>query len=228
MIRRPPRSTRTDTLFPYTTLFRSPAGWRLVWSDEFDGSAVDTSVWKPYHSTYGDGNRELQCLTPGNVTASGGQLTITARQERLTCPNGSTRDYSSGFLGSRETGTYFPRYGRFEMRAKVPHAQGMWPAFWLRHRNGAGVAEVDIMEYFHSQVPGRTTGTLHLDGRHNISKRSIPFEAPTATPGWPTWAVEIEPVAAGVQFRSLPACTPYPSYPAPQTTHANETNPNAT
>src|SRR3546814_9424739 len=28
MIRRPPRSTRTDTLFPYTTLFRSPAdGW---------------------------------------------------------------------------------------------------------------------------------------------------------------------------------------------------------
>src|SRR3546814_10332310 len=27
MIRRPPRSTRTDTLFPYTTLFRSPAGY---------------------------------------------------------------------------------------------------------------------------------------------------------------------------------------------------------
>src|SRR3546814_8613028 len=26
MIRRPPRSTRTDTLFPYTTLFRSPGG----------------------------------------------------------------------------------------------------------------------------------------------------------------------------------------------------------
>src|SRR3546814_8796286 len=28
MIRRPPRSTRTDTLFPYTTLFRSPVGRR--------------------------------------------------------------------------------------------------------------------------------------------------------------------------------------------------------
>src|SRR3546814_20139308 len=28
MIRRPPRSTRTDTLFPYTTLFRSHRGWR--------------------------------------------------------------------------------------------------------------------------------------------------------------------------------------------------------
>src|SRR3546814_13707445 len=28
MIRRPPRSTRTDTFFPYTTLFRSPEGTR--------------------------------------------------------------------------------------------------------------------------------------------------------------------------------------------------------
>src|SRR3546814_15517509 len=35
MIRRPPRSTRTDTLFPYTTLFRSPESpsrnWRTTW-----------------------------------------------------------------------------------------------------------------------------------------------------------------------------------------------------
>src|SRR3546814_10246733 len=30
MIRRPPRSTRTDTLFPYTTLFRSPADGRTL------------------------------------------------------------------------------------------------------------------------------------------------------------------------------------------------------
>src|SRR3546814_1518414 len=30
MIRRPPRSTRTDTLFPYTTLFRSVGGERLA------------------------------------------------------------------------------------------------------------------------------------------------------------------------------------------------------
>src|SRR3546814_12451532 len=31
MIRRPPRSTRTDTLFPYTTLFRSPSGSAPEW-----------------------------------------------------------------------------------------------------------------------------------------------------------------------------------------------------
>src|SRR3546814_9520861 len=39
MIRRPPRSTRTDTLFPYTTLFRSrlqaggPEGFKAIWGD---------------------------------------------------------------------------------------------------------------------------------------------------------------------------------------------------
>src|SRR3546814_12387042 len=77
-------------------------------------------------------------------------------------------------------------------------------------------------------VPGRTTGTLHLDGRHNISKRSIPFEAPTATPGWHTWAVEIEPVAAGVQFTFLLDGTPYHSYTDTQHHWASAAEPNGT
>src|SRR3546814_2192020 len=34
MIRRPPRSTRTDTLFPYTTLFRSEGGYARQLTDE--------------------------------------------------------------------------------------------------------------------------------------------------------------------------------------------------
>src|SRR3546814_10807872 len=38
MIRRPPRSTRTDTLFPYTTLFRSIAG-AVIGVDVVDGQA---------------------------------------------------------------------------------------------------------------------------------------------------------------------------------------------
>src|SRR3546814_10610973 len=40
MIRRPPRSTRTDTLFPYTTLFRSKQLWR-VRPDELKGIETD-------------------------------------------------------------------------------------------------------------------------------------------------------------------------------------------
>ncbi|MEZ5183913.1 MAG: glycoside hydrolase family 16 protein [Acidimicrobiales bacterium] len=179
-----------------------PAGWRYVGGDEFDGATLDTTRWSAYHNTYGDSNLELACLTPGNVAVSGGSARLTARKETVRCPGGTTEAYTSGFLGSRETGTYYPRYARFEVRAKLPHAQGLWPAFWLRHRGGAGVAEVDVMEYFHAQVPGRTTQTLHLDGRTNLSKRTTPFEASsTAVPGWHTWAVEIVPDPDGVRFR---------------------------
>ncbi|MCC6226374.1 MAG: glycoside hydrolase family 16 protein [Microthrixaceae bacterium] len=213
-VRPPTRPTTTiptppTTTPPPTTTVRPPSG--VTWSDEFNGP-LDTSVWTPYHNTYGDGNREMQCLTPANVTTSGGALSITSRKETLTCPNGSVRNYSSGFVGTRETGRYFPLYGRFEMRARLPHGQGLWPAFWLRHRNGAGVAEVDIMEYFHSANPGKTTATLHLDGRKNLSKKNLFFETPTASPGWHTWAVDITPDPAGVKFSfSLDGAT-YHSY----------------
>src|SRR3546814_14674568 len=40
MIRRPPRSTRTDTLFPYTTLFRSEAGLRQAELIARDGTVT--------------------------------------------------------------------------------------------------------------------------------------------------------------------------------------------
>src|SRR3546814_18014362 len=40
MIRRPPRSTRTDTLFPYTTLFRSGAAARSVGGRSRDGKTL--------------------------------------------------------------------------------------------------------------------------------------------------------------------------------------------
>jgi beta-glucanase (GH16 family) len=205
----PVNPNNTTTTVPVATTTAAPTtttrptfggGWQLVGGDEFDAASLNTSKWKPYHNTYGDSNSELACLTPANVTLGGGSLKLTAKKQTVSCPGGSTEQYTSGFLGSRETGTYYPKFSRFEMRAKVPHAQGLWPAFWLRHRNGAGVAEVDIMEYFHSQVPGKTTQTLHLDGRSNISKKTTAFESPSAAPGWHVWAVEITPDPAGVRF----------------------------
>ncbi len=194
---------RTADAITATTLApdsNAPAGWRLVGGDEFNGPSLDTSKWSAYHNTYGEGNNELACLTPNNVTDADGALHISAKKQELACPNKPVDQYTSGFVGSREAGKLYPRYARFEMRARLPHAQGLWPAFWLRHVNGASTAEVDIMEYFHSQVPGKTTQTLHLDGVSNVSKKTSAFEAPTADPGWHTWTVDILPDPAGVRF----------------------------
>jgi len=184
---------------PTTPPTEPPSGWTLLYEEDFDSTTLDTSRWKPYHNTYGDGNHELACLTPGNVVVAAGSLLISARREQLTCPNGSTRQFSSGFIGSRETGTYYPLYGRYEIRARLPHGQGLWPAFWLRHRAGSSTAEVDVMEYFHSQRPGRTSQALHLPTTvgYNVAQAHTTFEAPTTTPGWHTWVVEITPGAGG-------------------------------
>lgn len=167
--------------------------WQLYWADEFNGTSLDTTSWKPYHSTYGDGNQEEACLTPNNVTVSSGTLKITSKREPISCPGKPQDQFSSGFIGSREVGKYYPKYAKYEMRAKVPHAQGLWPAFWLRHKNGSSTAEVDVMEYFHTQVPGKTTATIHLDNTKNVAKKTINFEYPSAAPSWHTWAVEIQP-----------------------------------
>src|SRR3546814_2807814 len=55
MIRRPPRSTRTDTLFPYTTLFRSPWDGRCEGERTMDirvsGHQVDTGDALKQHVT---------------------------------------------------------------------------------------------------------------------------------------------------------------------------------
>ena len=181
-------------------------GWRLYWSDEFSRAGLDTGRWRAYHNTYGDGNNELACLTPDNVVVSGGQAAFEARRERITCPGAPTDEYSSGFIGSREAGRYYPLFGRYEIRARIPHGQGLWPAFWLRHRLGADVAEVDVMEYFFSQVPGRTTQTLHFPttvGR-NVAKRSVFTETPVrGSGGWHTWSVEIEPVTGADGTRDV-------------------------
>lgn len=181
-----------------------PNGWKLKWADEFDGAGVNSANWSAYHNTYGDGNKELACLTPNNISTSGGVATITALRQTVTCPSGAVRNYSSGFLGSREAGKYHPLYGRFEMRAQIPHGQGLWPAFWLRHRNGASVAEVDILEAFHSQGPGRVVQTLHFPSSlgSNWGKVGTFLETPPkGTGGWHSFAVEIEPVSTGVRFR---------------------------
>ena len=113
-------------------------------------------------------------------------------------------DYTSGFLGTRDTGHYFPAFARYEMRAKLPHGQGLWPAFWLRHRAGSSTTEVDIMEYFHSVEPGEARQSLHFPAEisYNTVHKPFPFEAVRQGTGdWHTFAVDIEPLDGGARAK---------------------------
>ncbi len=117
-------------------------GWQLVWSDEFDGAALDRSKWRPEVSCWGGGNNEKQCYTdrPENIRVAGGKLHLMAREERFTGPDRPpeiaarpnpqvTQPYTSGKIRTRGIASW--RYGKIEFRARPPKGQGTWPAVWM-------------------------------------------------------------------------------------------------
>lgn len=183
-----------------TACVPAPPGMTSHAFEEFLDDSAGLRRWKVEHSTYGDGNHELQHYRPENVVVSDGTMKITAKRESY-----QGRRFTSAFIGSRQTsttGTFYPKFGRYEMRARLPHGQGLWPAFWLRRHGGANHAEVDVMEYFHASQPGQTQQTLHLDGVVNTFRVSRTFESPRPDRDtqFHTWAVEIVPEGDDVRF----------------------------
>ncbi len=141
------------------------ASMSLVWSDEFDGSSLDTGNWT---ADIGDGcpglcgwgNNELEYYRAENVTVAGGNLVLTARQESY-----GGRSFTSGKVHTRNKHSFL--YGRVEMRAKIPTGGGMWPAFWMMPQDDAyggwaASGEIDIMESANATTS--IGGTLHFGG----------------------------------------------------------------
>lgn len=128
----------------------------LVWSDEFDGPAIDTSTWTFNCGGSGFGNGELQYYTarPENARIEDGSLIIEARRENYL----GDRAFTSSRLVTN--GRFSFKYGTVEARIKLPDVNyGMWPALWIMGTNFGAVnwpncGEVDIMEF------GRKDGFL--------------------------------------------------------------------
>ena len=142
---------------------RPPAGWELVWSDEFDKPGrPDPSRWGYDVGGDGWGNNELEYYTrarPENARVERGHLVIEARKEPW-----NKRSYTSARLVSRGEGW---TYGRVEVRAKLPGGRGTWPATWMlptRSSYGGGgwpaTGELDIMEYV-GYAPGVIHASVH-------------------------------------------------------------------
>lgn len=139
-----------------------PSPWVLVWSDEFDGSALDRSKWQFEVNAEGGGNNELQYYVTNNVRISNGLLFIEARQGAYT-GTGGTRHYTSSRIRTKHQGDW--RYCRLDVRAKLPQGRGIWPAIWMMptddHYGGwPNSGEIDIVELLGHQ-PNKIHGTLH-------------------------------------------------------------------
>lgn len=160
-------------------------GWTLVWSDEFngaDGASVDTTKWTLESGGDGWGNQELEYYTarPQNSYIKDGSLVIKVLREKFTGSDGVTRNYTSARLKTQ--GKFSQAYGRFEARIKIPHGQGVWPAFWMLGDDIGKVGwpdsgEIDIMENV-GKEPAMVHGTIHGPGYSGAGGIESPYSLP--------------------------------------------------
>jgi len=136
-------------------------GSKLVWSDDFNvDGAPNTANWTYDLGAGGWGNNELQTYTKNseNVKVESGFLKITAKK------NGSS--YTSARLKSQGLRKF--KYGKFEIKAKLPASKGTWPAIWMLGSNFPDVGwpnsgEIDIMEQKGTDK-NTVLSTLHYPG----------------------------------------------------------------
>lgn len=145
----------------YTTPLTYP-DYSLVWSDEFYGTSLDLGAWNQEigNGNNGWGNNELEFYTssPKNSFVSNGNLIIEARRETV-----GNYIYTSCRMTTQ--GKKYFKFGRIDIRAKLPVGKGIWPALWMLGSNisSAGwpaCGEIDIMELV-GTYPSRVTGTMH-------------------------------------------------------------------
>ena len=161
------------------TLFITPLTHALpvgvgsqVWSDEFNGNALDSTKWA---QLYPDGKWGDAFNSAAAITQSNGTLNLKA----YTDSRG--RQHSAVLATS---GLYMAKYGYFESRMKFNDAPGEWSAFWLQSPNNTGTivgntsvagTELDVAEHravdsTGSDIAGKINSALHWDGYANDAK----------------------------------------------------------
>ena len=109
-------------------LLLSAPPYELIWSDEFDGTSVNTANWNFDIGGGGWGNNELEYYKAANAKVKNGILTITAKKKMIQGYN-----YTSARMKTQDKFDF--KYGKVEARIKLPMGQGLWPAFWMLGSN---------------------------------------------------------------------------------------------
>ena len=158
-----------------TTTVGSTA-YTLAWSDEFDGTTLNSANWTPEILPAYTYNNEVQSYTNSsdNLKVEGGSLLIQAKKSGTT--------WTSARINSQNKRLF--RYGKIEFRAKLPSGIGPWPAAWLLGSNISSTpwpacGEIDVMEWRGTGSDANTVGhALHSSSRYG----GWPLEPSTRTP----------------------------------------------
>ncbi|NCC99101.1 MAG: glycoside hydrolase family 16 protein, partial [Bacteroidia bacterium] len=196
---------------------RVNAAYELVWSDEFNCSNVNTSVWN-YElgtGTQGWGNWEQEYYTnsTNNVYTEDGSLVIKAIRDNTQYDPNYNTSFTSGRI--KTNAKIQAKYGKIEASIKLPQAlKGIWPAFWML---GTGKStwpyqgEIDIMEYMcTSSSYSDVKSTLHwnangMNGAYSPADYGLATNVSNPSTQYHTYTMEWTPTTItsyldGVQY----------------------------
>lgn len=162
---------------------QSAPGWTLTFHDEFDGSALDTSKWNTTYMWGGEGartlpgNDELQVYLDDQFELRGDGILRIRAEEKDMVWYGKTYHYASGLITSYQK--FAQQKGYFEMRAKLPPGQGLWPAFWMLLDRPSWPPEIDIMEVL-GQEPSMIYLSKHSNADGDLSQVADIFDSSAA------------------------------------------------
>ncbi len=160
----------------------------MTFDDEFDSLSLNTGAkgsagtWRtmyggnPIQGRTLSSNGEQQIYVDADYTGTGttplgvnpfslhnGILDITAAPASAAVSAAMAGyQYTSGQLNTRYT--FAQQYGYFEVKAKLPAGQGLWPAFWMVPANGSWPPEIDIFEQL-GKDPSTIYQTSHSTAR---------------------------------------------------------------
>lgn len=171
-----------------------------VWQDEFEGTGeIDFTKWErqEYNRRNNNSGPDGWWSKEDSYLDGNGNLIIRVRKIEDKNGDGDSCDYSVGALRSK--GRFQKRYGKFEIRCKLPTQPGWWVAFWMMQGNVSAVGnggvdgtEVDIMEGF--GWTNKINYAFHWDGygddHKSIGKQLYPSNIHE---GFHTYALEWYP-----------------------------------
>jgi beta-glucanase (GH16 family) len=166
--------------------------WKLVWSDEFDYKGLpDEKKWNYDVGGGGWGNNELEYYTGHrleNARVEDGHLILESRKE-----DWEGKKYTSARLVTKEKGDW--KYGRVEVRAKLPRGTGTWPAIWMLGSvspfKWPDDGEIDIMEEV-GYDPGVIHASIHCKKYNHVmhTQKTAVTDVPDFAEAYHVYAME--------------------------------------
>jgi len=171
-------------------LTEPPAGYELVWNDEFDSPESLSKNWLPVDWPAQRVNHELQTYKPVGILIDGADgvkrhtAEVTDGRLVINCFKGADGKIYSARMNSKEEGSPYNdlaswKYGYMEARIKIPSGLGTWPAFWMMPADWKrgedrwpDCGEIDIMEEVGAD-PNMAVCSLHAAGHNHTNNTQV-------------------------------------------------------